>query len=87
MVAFSEAVKDVLFVIQLLGSMKIPIEHPVTVRIDNEGAIFMSSNITTTSHTKHVYVRYKYVNESIEYGVVKIIFIKSAANNNIHTKT
>ena len=48
------------------------------VRVDNVGAIFMASNITTTCHTKHVDIRYKYVNEYVEDGVVKIGFVKSA---------
>ena len=38
-------------------------------------AIFMASNITTTCHMKHVDIRYKYVNEYVEDGVVKIVFV------------
>ena len=51
------------------------------VRVDNIGAIFVASNITTTSHTKHVDIWYKYVNEYVEDGIVKIIFVKSADND------
>ena len=61
--ALSETVKDVMFVIQLQGSMKISFELPVTVRADNVGAISMASNISTMPHTKHMDIRYKYVNE------------------------
>ena len=64
--ALSEAVKEIKFVVQLLGSMKISVKHPVMVRMDNVGAIFMASNIRTTCHTKHVDIRYKYVNEYVE---------------------
>ena len=47
----------------------------------------MSSNITTTCHTKHVDIRYKYVNEYVEDGVVKIVFVKSGDDDsNILTK-
>ena len=52
-----------MFAVQLLGTMKIAVKYPVTVRVDNMGAIFMASNIMTTCHTKHVDIRYKYVNE------------------------
>ena len=86
-VALSEAVKDVMFMVQLLGSMKIAVKYPVTVRVDNVGAIFMASNITTSCHTKHVDIRYKYVNEYVEDRVVKIVFVMSAENDsNILTK-
>ena len=62
--------------LQLLRSMKISIEFPVMIRVDNVGAIFMASNITTTSCTKHMGIRYKHVNEHVEDGVVKIVFVK-----------
>ena len=51
------AVKEVMFVIQLLGSMKIAIKYPVMVRVDNVGSIYMASNTTTTSHSKHLDIR------------------------------
>ena len=48
----------------------------------------MTSNITTTYHTKHVDIWYKCVNEYVEDGVVKMIFVKSAKNDsNILTKS
>jgi hypothetical protein len=77
----SEAVREVMFVAQLLESMQITVKYPVTVRVDNVGAIFMASNITTSNRTKHVDIRYKYVNEYVEDGTVKIIFVKSADND------
>ena len=51
----SKAVKEVMFVTPLLGSMKISVKQ---VRKDNVGIIFMARNITITSHTKHVDIRY-----------------------------
>ena len=40
----------------------------------------MSKNVTTTSCTKQVDIRYKYVNEYVEDGVIKILFVKSEDN-------
>ena len=86
-IPLSEAIKEVMFVVQLLESMQIAVKYPVTARVDNIGAIFMASNVTTTCHTKHVDIWYKYVNEYVEDGIVKIIFVKSADNDsNILTK-
>ena len=50
-ITLSKAFKEVMFVIQLPGSMKIAVKYPVPVRVDNLGAIF---NVATTCHTKHV---------------------------------
>ena len=86
-VALCVAAKEVMFVIQLLGSMKISLKLLVMVRVDNVDAIFMASNIITTSCTKQVNVRYKYVHEYVEEEIVQIIFVKSADNDsNILTK-
>ena len=86
-IALCEVVKEVMFVIQLLGSMKILVEYPVRVRVDNTGAILITSNVITISHTKHVVMRYKYINEYVEDGIIEIIFVNSAGNDsNIFTK-
>ena len=53
-IALSKVVEEVMSVAQLLESMHIVVKYPVIVRVDNVGAIFMTSNIMTTSHTKHV---------------------------------
>ena len=76
-----ETVKEVTFVIKLLGSMKISVKLPFTVIVENVGAILMASNITTLSHTKHMDIRYKYVNEYVEDGVIRAIFVMSAEND------
>ena len=55
-----------MFMIQLVGSMKILVKYPVTVRVGNVGAIFMVSNTTATWCTNHADVMYKYVNECNE---------------------
>ena len=41
----------------------------------------MASNISTTSHTKHVDIRYKYVNEYVEDGAAKITIVQSVEND------
>ena len=65
-IALSKAVKEVMFVVQLLGSLQIAVKYPVMVIVDNAGAKFMASNITTTCCTKHVDIRYTYVSEYVE---------------------
>ena len=80
-VALSKAIKEVMYVSQLLASMKIRVQYPIIVHVDNVGAIFIVQNITTSSCTKHVDVHYKYVNEFVEDEVVKILFVKLKVND------
>ena len=80
-VAFSEAAKNIKFIYMILQDMGIRVELPIVVQVDNIGAIFMSENIVTSQRTKHIDVRYKFVNEFVEDGFVKIIFVRSEEND------
>ena len=60
---------------------------PITVRVDNIGAIFMSENVAVSNRTKHVDVRYCFVQEFVMDGFLKIIFVKTVDNDaDIFTK-
>ena len=69
-VAISEAVKEILFVLQLLRTMGIPVEIPVKVRVDNMGAIFMSENASSGIRTRHMDTRYHFVREQVSDKIV-----------------
>jgi predicted glycosyltransferase len=80
-VALSEAAKDIKFVPQVLESMGIKVELPIVMRVNNVGAIFMSENVSTTSRTRHIDVRYHYVREYVEDGFVRILFVVWSEDN------
>ena len=50
------------FICMLLKSMIIEANLPITVRVDNVGAIFMSENLNTSNRSNHVDTRYRFVN-------------------------
>jgi hypothetical protein len=79
-VSLSEAAKEVKFVSQLIESMGIEVQKPIEVRVDNLGAIFMANNISTSPRTKHVDIRYRFINELIEDGLIKVRFVKTEEN-------
>ena len=79
-VALSEAEKEIKFVYQLLLSIGIQVKLPIVVRVDNVGAIFMSENTSTSGRTKHIDIRYRYVNEMILDGFLKVLFVKTSEN-------
>ena len=45
--ALSEVVKELKFIIQLLQTMNITVELPITVYVDNVGALWLSNNRNT----------------------------------------
>ena len=55
--ALSEVVKELKFIVQLLQTMNIEVELPITVHVDNVGAVLLSNNRTTSGRTKHIDIR------------------------------
>ena len=87
LVALSECVKEVRFVVKILEDLKFTIPKPVVVRVDNIGAMFLAENNSTSQRTRHIDIRYKWVSEFIEEGEVSVVFVKTADNDaNIFTK-
>ena len=86
-VALSEAAKEVKFIYQVLRSMGVKVKLPIVVRVDNIGAIFMAENVAVSQRTKHIDVRYCFVQEFVMDGFLKIIFVRTGDNHaDIFTK-
>jgi hypothetical protein len=67
-------VKDVKFVVHLLQTISIKVEMPITIKVDNIGAIFMAENMITNSRTKHVNKCFHFVPEYMR-EVVSRLFL------------
>ena len=60
--------------------MNIEVELPITVHVDNVGAIWLSNNCTTSDRTQHIDIRTSFVKEYQEDGKIIIKFDKSQEN-------
>ena len=78
--ALSEAAKEVKFIAQTAISMGLKVQLPIVVRVDNIGAIFMAENITATSRTRHVDLRYRFIKQFQDDGFLRIVFVKTEEN-------
>jgi len=87
-VACSEVVKEVLFILQLLRHLRVEVQLPICVHVDNIGAIFLAENQNSSDRTKHVDRRYHFVRQYIRDKTVMIEFVRSHDNNSdIFTKS
>jgi len=92
-VAISEVAMEILYVAGILKFLGVPLEYPITVNVDNIGAVYLTKNATTGSRTKHIDTRYHFVREYIEDGIVKVQFVRSEENHadiftkNLNTET
>ena len=67
--------------------MNITVELPITLHVDNVGAILLSNNRNTGYGTKHTDIRTSFVKEYLEDGKIIIKFVKSEENEaDIFTK-
>ena len=86
--ALSEVVKELKIIVQLLQTMNIEVELPITVNVDNVGSIWLSNNCTTSDRTTHIDIRTSFVKKYQEDGKIIIKFMKSEENvADIFTKT
>ena len=85
--SLSEVVKELKFMVQLLQTMNVELELPITVHVDNVGAIWLSNNRTTSDRRKHNDIRTSFVKEYQEDGKIIIKFMNSKDNEaDIFTK-
>ena len=83
----SEVVKELKFIVQLLQTMNVEAELPITVHVDNVGAIWLSNKRTTGDRTTHIDIRTSSVKEYLEDGKIIIKYVKSEDNEeDIFTK-
>ena len=66
----SEVVKELNFIIQLIQTMKIQVEIPITVYVDNVVAIWLSDIQTESARTTHFHISTTFVKEYQEEGKI-----------------
>ena len=79
-VSMSEGVKDLKFVHMCLAFLGFTVELPMSVYIDNIGAIDMLHNQSTKAQTKHVDIRFHWLRNFEQEGYIKVIFKRSELN-------
>jgi hypothetical protein len=60
-VAVSEVTQEIMHIVGVLKFLKVEIQFPITVNVDNIGAIYLSQTAMTGNRTKHIDTRYHFV--------------------------
>jgi hypothetical protein len=55
--------------------MGINLALPIFVKVDNDGAIYLSNNYSLGQRTKHINIRRHFVREFVQDGLLKTIFV------------
>ena len=85
--AMSEIVQEVKFIVQILEFMNIPVKYPITISVDNVGALYLSRSASSNNRTKHIDTRVHFIRDYQEDGKVLFQFVRSEENDaDIFTK-
>lgn len=84
--ALCECVKELLWLTQFLAAMGIKFDVPI-LWVDNQGAIALAENPVNHQRSKHIDIRWFFVRDVIDQGLIEIRYIQSEDNlADINTK-
>lgn len=76
--ALTAAAKDGIWLRALLQSLGRPVESPLVILEDNQGAIALAKNPVSHARSKHIDVRYHFIREALERGEIKLEYCSTA---------
>ncbi|XP_059051907.1 uncharacterized protein LOC131846587 [Achroia grisella] len=76
-VSLSEASKEAVFLKRFLEELLGKEEPPLTIHSDSQSAIAIANNPVHHQQTKHVDVRYHFVRETLENGVIDLKYLET----------
>jgi hypothetical protein len=87
LVAVTKCIQDMLYIWNVLESMGLKVKVPMKVDLDNKGAKDIINNWSVGGQTRHVGVRFNFLRELKESGVIEIHWISTHDNcTDIHRK-
>jgi hypothetical protein len=75
-----ELAQDMLYVFRLLREMLLTVKLPMVQECDNQGTVDLVNNWSSSGRTQHIDVRYKFLRELKEQGLIRVIWTPSHLN-------
>jgi hypothetical protein len=77
--AMTEAATELIYIKQIFDFIGMEVKLPMTIRCDNQGAIFLAKN-ETSARTKHIDVRYHFIRDHVEDKTISIEYVNTKEN-------
>jgi hypothetical protein len=71
--ALAHATKEAIWMRSILSELGFPIEIPLVINVDNEGAIALAKNPVQHARTKHIDIRYHFIRERIANKEISLV--------------
>jgi hypothetical protein len=79
-VAATNLLKDVIWLQNLISEIRAPIVGPTIILCNNQGAITLTQNNKFHPHTKHIDIRYHFIQKAVNDGKIILIYCPTSAN-------
>ena len=76
-VALNLATQEVVWLRKLLTDLRVTLPGPTVLMEDNQGAIAITKNPVGHARTKHIDIRYHYIREAVQNGIVDLLYCPS----------
>jgi hypothetical protein len=85
--ALADCTREVIYLRNLVYFLHQPVQDPVKIHVDNQGAVDLVNNPVHHRRTKHIEVRYHFARHAQEAGEINVVKIPTADNRaDIFTK-
>ena len=78
--AASDASKEGLYLSRFLTELGLRDPSPITLSVDNQGAVDLAYNPEHHQRTKHIERRHFFVREAVERGEIRVPFVRTDKN-------
>ena len=78
--AASDASKEAIYLSRFVAELGLPDPSPLSIHVDNQGAIDLAYNPEHHQRTKHIERRHFFIREAVERGEIRVPFVKTDAN-------
>ena len=76
-IGLCEGIKELMFVWNMLKFLGVQVKEPLVVYNDNQGAINIGNDLSSVSRTKHIEMKYFFVQELVENGKITLKYIQT----------
>jgi hypothetical protein len=71
----TECAQDMLFAMRVMNEMQLKVKLPMVLEVDNQGAVDIANNWSSTGRTRHMDVRLKFLRELKEADILHVTWI------------
>jgi hypothetical protein len=75
-----DCAQDMMYVMRLLTYMKLQVKLPMELGVDNQGAIDIINNWSSTGRTRHMDTKVKFARELKEALIIKFVWVPTKEN-------